>query len=152
MDRIDRKLLALFQYDTRHIARSLGEAVGLSAAAVQRRLKRLRETGMIRAEVAQLDAAKLGWPITCIATVTMAAGTAPHTQLDRFKRAIAAAPEVQQCYHVTGAVDFVVVVLASTMEDYAVFVRERFEADPAVARFDTYVALDKVKTGVSTPL
>jgi len=152
MDRIDRRILALFQHDTRRIAQSLGEAVGLSAAAVQRRLKQLRATGVIRAEIAQLDAAKLGLPITCLVTVTMAPTPAPHAQLDRFKRAIAAAPQVQQCYHVTGAIDFLLVVLAASMEDYAAFARQWFEADPTVARFDTFVALEKVKTGISVPL
>ena len=44
MDRIDRKILALYQSDTRRIAESIGGEVGLSAAAVQRRLKRLRES------------------------------------------------------------------------------------------------------------
>src|SRR5271169_6704482 len=113
MDRIDRKILSLFQHDTRRIAESIGAEVGLSAAAVQRRLKRLRKEGAIRAEVAQLDNNAMGVPITCIITLSMAAAPA---QLERFKRQMRAVPEVQQLYHVTGSKDFIAVVTAESME------------------------------------
>jgi Lrp/AsnC family leucine-responsive transcriptional regulator len=152
LDRIDRKILAAFQHDTRRIAEAIGDEVGLSAAAVQRRLKRLRATGAIKAEIAQLDPAMLGAPITCVVTLAMAAGGGAHVQLDRFKRDMAAAPEVQQCYHVTGSMDFVLIVTAASMEAYAAFTRRWFEANPAVARFDTHVVLDRAKVGLSIPI
>ena len=94
----------------------------------------------------------MGIGITCIVTVSMAANAAPHMQLDRFKREIAAAAEVQQCYQVTGAMDFVVIVTVPAMEDYAAFTRRWFEANQAVARFDTHVVLDRVKVGLSLPI
>lgn len=152
MDKLDRRILALYQHDTRRIAGSIGAEVGLSAAAVQRRLKTLRASGAIASEIAQLNPTALGARIACIVTVSMAATPAPHMQLDRFKRDIAAAPEVQQCYHVTGPIDFVLVVTVPTMEDYAAFARRWFEANKAVARFDTHVVLDRVKVGVSLPV
>ena len=52
IDPLDLKILALYQHDTRTVAEAIGQAVGLSASAVQRRLKHLRESGHIRAEVA----------------------------------------------------------------------------------------------------
>jgi len=152
LDRIDRKILALFQGDTRRIAAEIGDAVGLSAAAVQRRLKRLRETGAIRKEIAVLDPATAGVPITCIVTLSLVAHAAPHQQIDRFKRDMRAAPEIQQCYHVTGTMDFVLVVTAKSMEDYAAFARKWFEANAKVARFDTHVVLERVKVGLEYPV
>lgn len=152
MDRIDRKILSLYQNDTRRIAEDIGREVGLSPAAVQRRLKKLREDRIILAEVAQLDPRPLGVPITCIVTLSMAPHSAPHRQLDRFKKAIKAAPEVQQCYHVTGSLDFVLTVTAPSMEAYAAFARETFESNASVARYDTHVVLDRVKVGLSLPI
>ncbi|MGO9949932.1 MAG: Lrp/AsnC family transcriptional regulator [Steroidobacteraceae bacterium] len=152
MDKLDRKILELYQHDTRRIAASIGTEVGLSAAAIQRRLKGLRASGAIRAEIAQLDPGILGVRITCIVTVSMAPSAASHRQLDRFKRSMAAAPQVQQCYHVTGTMDFVVILMVPTMEDYASFARRCFESDKSVARFDTHVVLDRVKTGLSIPI
>ena len=152
LDRIDRKILALFQGDTRRIAADIGQAVGLSAAAVQRRLKRLRETGAIRREVAILDPATAGAPITCIVTLGLIPHAAPHQQLDRFKRDMQSAPEIQQCYHVTGTMDFVLVVTARSMEDYAAFARTWFESNATVARYDTHVVLERVKVGLEVPI
>jgi len=152
MDRLDRKILALYQGDTRRIAESIGTEVGLSAAGVQRRLKRLRTIGVIAAEIAVLDSAALGVPITCVASVAMASGSAPRKNLDDFKRNMKSVSEVQQCYHVTGSTDFLLVVTAESMEAYGEFARRWFEANEYVVRYETQVVLDKVKVGLSFPI
>ncbi|HEY1709813.1 MAG TPA: Lrp/AsnC family transcriptional regulator [Rhizomicrobium sp.] len=149
MDRIDRKILALYQHDTRRVAESIGAEVGLSAAAVQRRLKRLRETGVIRAEVALLDNRAADVPITCVVTLTM---NTPPAQLDKFKKHLRTLPQVQQCYHVTGNSDLVLVVTAASMEDYGAFARDHLERSQHVARYETHVVLDRVKVGLSLPV
>jgi Lrp/AsnC family leucine-responsive transcriptional regulator len=149
MDRYDRKILGLYQSDTRRVAESIGAEIGLSAAAVQRRLKRLREAGVIRANLAVLDASAMGAPITCIVTLSMA--SAPH-ELDRFKREIRGQPQVQQCYHVTGGQDFILVINAASMEAYGAFARTWFEANAHVSRYETFVVLDRVKVGLSVPI
>jgi len=152
LDRIDRKILALYQNDTRRIAESIGANVGLSAAAVQRRLKRMRADGVIRREIAVLDNAAVGMPITCIVTLSMAAFPGPSTYLDRFRRQMIEQSMVQQCYHVTGTRDFVIVVIAASMEEYGAFARAWFEANERVTRYETHVALERVKVGLSLPL
>jgi Lrp/AsnC family transcriptional regulator, leucine-responsive regulatory protein len=151
MDHIDRKILALFQHDTRRIADSIGAEVGLSAAAVQRRVKRMRENGAIQGEIALLNARAVG-VITCIALLTMAARPRPSVYLDRFKRRMREMPEVQQCYQVTGSSDLVIVVSASSMEHYAEFSRRWFESNEDIARYETLVVLDRVKVGLSLPV
>jgi DNA-binding Lrp family transcriptional regulator len=60
--------------------------------------------------------------------------------------------EVQQCYYVTGNNDFILVVLAPDMAAYEAFTRRVLLADENVKSFVTYVALDRVKTGVAVPL
>jgi Lrp/AsnC family leucine-responsive transcriptional regulator len=153
LDRIDRRILGLYQHDTRRIAGSIGAEVGLSAAAVQRRLKRLRAKGVIAAEIAVLDKAVIGPSIiTCIVTLSMAAAPAPGMHLDRFRRQMIDHPMVQQCYHVTGTSDFIVIVIAESMEAYGAFARRCFESDEHVTRYDTHVALERVKVGLSLPV
>jgi DNA-binding Lrp family transcriptional regulator len=149
MDAFDRKILALYQHDTRRVAESIGAEVGLSAAAVQRRLKRMREEGVIKANVALLDGAAVGAPVTCIVTLAMA--SAPH-EIDRLKRALRELPEVQQCYQVTGSRDFVLIIAAASMEAYGFFARTWFEANAQVSRYETHVVLDPVKVGLSVPV
>ena len=153
VDQIDRKILGLFQHDTRRIAESIGAEVGLSAAAVQRRLKRLRNEGVIAAEIAVLDKNAMGESIvTCIVTLSMASAPAPGEHLDRFRRQMVDHPMVQQCYHVTGSSDFIVIVIAKSMEAYGTFVRRWFESNPHVTRYDTHVALERVKVGLALPV
>jgi DNA-binding Lrp family transcriptional regulator len=152
MDRLDRKILALYQNDTKRAAQAIGSAVGLSAAAVQRRLKRLREAGIIAGEIAVLDQAALGITVTCIVLLTMASKPSPSRHLDNFKREMRAAPEVQQCYHVTGTTDLVLVVVASSMEAYGEFARRWFEGNELVVRYETHVVLERVKAGMALPL
>jgi DNA-binding Lrp family transcriptional regulator len=83
IDSIDRKILNIYQFDTRRIAESIGEEVGLSAAAVQRRLKRLRAEGVIAAETAVLDKASVGPSmVTCNEHVTR---FDTHVALERVK-------------------------------------------------------------------
>src|SRR5580698_1327301 len=109
MDDVDRKILALYQYDTRRVAASIGEEVGLSAAAVQRRLKRLRAEGTIAAEIAVLDNAAVGRPITCLVSIALGSGAA---HIDKFTRRMRAQRDVQQCYHITGSIDVLLIVTA----------------------------------------
>src|SRR5262245_52662958 len=71
LDDFDRRILAIYQHDTRITAATIGSRVGLSGAAVQRRLKRLRETGVIVAETARLSGKALGLPVTCIVGVDL---------------------------------------------------------------------------------
>lgn len=147
LDAIDRKILSLYQHDTRRIAASIGAEVGLSAAAVQRRLKQLRANGAITAEIAVLDNASLGRSITCVVSIVLASSA---EQIDKFTRRMRDLAEVQQCYHVTGSSDIFLVVTAETMEAYRAFVRARLEI-PQVARYETHVVLDRVKVGLSLP-
>jgi DNA-binding Lrp family transcriptional regulator len=150
LDRHDREILARYQHDTQVPAKVIAEAVGLSTAAVQRRLKRLRDERVIEREAAQLDPKALGLPVTCLVSVDLERERG--ADLERFRRKVLAAPEVQQCWYVTGATDFVLVVLAESMEAYEAFTRRALLDDPNVRSFTTYVALERVKVGLSVPL
>jgi Lrp/AsnC family leucine-responsive transcriptional regulator len=148
MDVIDKKILALYQHNTRRVAASIGERVGLSAAAVQRRLKRLRAEGTIAAEIAVLDNVAVGRPITCLVSIVLGSSAA---QIDKFTRRMRGQPDVQQCYHVTGSIDVLLIVTAENMEAYRSFARIWLETSQ-VARYETHVVLDHVKIGLSVPL
>lgn len=149
-DRFDLALLRLLQADARQSSETLGAAVGLSASAVQRRLKQLRESGAIRGEVALLDPAQLGRPITVIDQVVLERGRADI--VDDFARAVNALGEVQRCYHVTGEYDFVLVLSLRDMDEYQRLTRRLFYGNPNIQRFQTSVAIDTLKAGLQIPL
>ena len=145
-----RRILERYQVDTRTPAQKIGAAVGLSAAAVQRRLKRMREVGVITAEVAQLAPEAVGYPMTCIVGVRLERESRAETT--RFKRAMTSHRQVQQCYGVTGDVDFMLVVLARDMQDFDAFAQQALYSDANVKSFTTFVCLERVKVSASAPI
>jgi Lrp/AsnC family leucine-responsive transcriptional regulator len=150
LDEFDLQILARYQHDTRQTAEAIGAQVGLSAAAIQRRLKRLRESGVIEAEIARVAAGAVGFALTCIVTVDIDRESA--AELARFKARMLACAEVQQCFYVTGATDFVLVVLTRDVAAYEAFTREHLLNDSNVRSFTTHVVLDQVKAGSAVPL
>ncbi|MCA0276842.1 MAG: Lrp/AsnC family transcriptional regulator [Proteobacteria bacterium] len=150
LDEFDLKILDILQRDNATPQREIGEAVNLSAPAVQRRIKRLEETGVISANVAVIDPGKVGRPITIV--VEIAVESEKIDLLDAVKASFAAAPEVQQCYYVTGEADFVLIVTVTSMAEYEALTRRLFFANPNIKRFRTLVAMDRVKAGLTVPL
>lgn len=150
LDDFDVKLLNLVQEDSRRTSEALADEVGLSATACQRRLKRLREDGVIQREVAVVDPEKVGRKLTVIVEVILQHGR-PDI-VDDFKRRMRALPEVQHCYYVTGASDFVLIVVTEDMKAYEGFIHRVLYASKSIQRFETTVVMDTVKSGLVVPL
>ncbi|MIL10049.1 Lrp/AsnC family transcriptional regulator [Salmonella enterica subsp. enterica] len=150
LDAFDLAILRILQQDNATPQREIGERVHLSTAAVQRRIRRMEEAGIIRANVALIEAAAVGMPLTIIADVTLESEGLG--LIDEAKRAFAAAPEVQQCYYVTGEADFVLVMLVATMADYEALTRRLFFENHNVKRFRTLVVMGRVKDHMSVPI
>lgn len=143
VDRIDRHILKCLQLDNRISNQALAEEVGLSPPACLRRVRRLREEGIIMADVALLNPKLLGHTINIIVEVEM-----NRDQLDvhdTFMRKMQAAHEVTQCYQVTGDVDFVLVVLVSDMDAYEAFARRDLASDPNLRKFRSLISLRRNK-------
>lgn len=150
LDAFDRKILAILQQDNMTPQRTIGEAVNLSAPAVQRRIKRLTEAGVISANVAVIDPAAVGQSITIFVEVEVISETSE--QIESAKREFADTPEIQQCYYVTGESDFILVIVVPAMADYEALTRRLFFGNNNVKRFRTFVAMDRVKVGLGVPL
>eukprot|EP00752_Nemacystus_decipiens_P000760 g760.t1 len=150
LDPFDTALLAALQRNARQTAEALSAAVGLSPAACQKRVKRLRDEGVIEREVAVLDPRAVGRRITAIVEVSLVRERI--ADLDAFKRRMLEAEEVMQCYYVTGESDFVMVLTVPDMSAYEAFTRRHFFAEANVSRFRTQIVMDRVKVGLSVPL
>jgi len=150
MDDLDRKILGLLQDDARRAAEEVGAAVGLSASAVQRRITRLREQGIIMAEVAVVDPKSVGRSLTMIVDVEVERERPEAMAV--LKRWIAGESAVQEAWYVTGDGDFVLVVTARDVEDYDALMQKLVSENPNVRRFRTRVALGTLKRGCRVPL
>ncbi|WP_421779656.1 Lrp/AsnC family transcriptional regulator [Kiloniella litopenaei] len=150
MDSFDYKILFLVQKDSRMTAEKISSEIGLSPAAVQKRLRRLKDSGVIRAEVALLDPKKMGHPMTVITEVSLERENL--NVLDGFKKRMRQAEEVQQCYYTTGEADFIIVLLVRDIQHYEKFTREYFFGNAEVSKFKTNIVMDSVKVGMSIPI
>ncbi|KAA0969455.1 Lrp/AsnC family transcriptional regulator [Aureimonas fodinaquatilis] len=150
LDKTDLAILKILQLDNKTPQRRIAEAVHLSAPAVQRRIKRMEETGVIAGNAALIDPAKVGRAITLFVEVQMESERAE--MFDDAKRLFSSVPEVQQCYYVTGDVDFILIVVVRTMAEYEVLTRRLFFENPNVKRFRTLVCMDRIKAGLTVPL
>ena len=134
LDRVDLALLAAVQKNNRLTSEELAQVVNLSPTACQRRLKRLREGGVIEADVSIVSPKAVGRGITMI------------------KAAIRATREVMIGYYVTGDADFILVITAKDMEDYEAFTRRFFYENHDIKGFKTMVVMDRVKAGFAFPI
>lgn len=150
LDDVDRALLSAVQDDARTPQAALGARVGLSAAAVNRRLRRLTDAGVITRTRAVLAPERLDHPLTVIAQVEVV--SEQPDALDAMRRSFTDCPQVQQCYYVTGEWDFVLVLVVRDMDQYTALTRELFFASNNVKRFKTLVVMNRAKVTLDVPL
>ncbi len=150
LDRIDLKILDILQEDNQVTNLDLAERVGLSPPPCLRRVRRLHELGVITGDVALVDPAKLGR--TIIAFVGVELDRQREDVLASFERKIVAEPEVQQCYFVSGEVDYLLVVTCIDMPSYNDFARRVLANEHNIKRFRTSFNLARVKYETKLPL
>ena len=146
MDDKDLHILRLVQDNARLTAETISERVGLSPAAVQKRLKKLRETGVIEREIAVLSPKKLDRDLTVIVEVLLEREN--RQQLEEFKKRMRTAPSVQQCYYTTGEADFLLILTVRDIKEYEAFTQEHFFDASNISRFKTSIVMDRVKTSL----
>lgn len=144
-DAIDVAILERVQADATSPHHEIGAAVGLSATAVQRRIKGYVAEGIIERTVSLLDPVVCGVPLTVMVTIEVE--NEQIDRLDAMKRSFLAEPAVQQCYYMAGEWDFVLLLQVRDMEEYTALTRELFFASNNVKRFKTMVAMQRVKYG-----
>lgn len=150
IDNFDRKILEILQSSNRTTSDQIAENIGLSPSAVQRRMNRMREQNVIKADISVVDPKAVGLGVTLLVQVTMERERSD--LLGVFKKAMKANAAVQQCYYVTGSADFILIVTAENMEAYENFTRQVFFNDHNIRNFTTNVVMDAVKIGLSVPM
>lgn len=143
LDSFDLKLLRLLQIDAQQPVAEIAEAIGLSTPACYRRIRRLRETGVIEREVAIIRPRTLGWPLSMIVMVTLEREDA--RTIEEMMRLLEREPEVVEAWNVTGDHDLAIRIVARDMEGYDDLALRLFSANDRVRSFKTLVVIRQVK-------
>lgn len=154
LDPIDLQLLELLQNDSSRSNLDLAALVHVSPPTCLRRVKRLRDLGLIEREIAVLSVDKLsavvGHGLCAIVEITM--DRQDSAALETFEARVIADEAVQQCYRVSPGPDFCLVVHAAHMPDYLALVQRLFTADANVRNVKTFFSIKRSKFGARVPL
>lgn len=142
LDAFDRKLLERARRNNLEPARVTAEAVGLSESAVLRRLRRLRAEGVIVADVAVVDPARVEPRIVLHVLVEMT--TQDRKAMEAFQDAMRRSPEVQGCWDVTGETDYLLTVAVRSMPDYEAFSIRELTPEAGVKTFKSMIVIREV--------
>lgn len=143
IDRLDRKILAVLQANNRIANVDLAEEVGLSPPACLKRVKRLREGKVIVGDVSIINPVLAGNKMTLIVSIEMERDRGDIYSI--FRQSIEKAPEVTQCYQITGGYDFMLIVSVPDIQAYERFIERVLHQDRNIRKFHTSVSTKTVK-------
>ena len=106
IDALDHAILGELRQDGRLSWRELGERIGLGPTATADRVRRLEQLGVIRGFRAEVDLSVLGLGLRALTELRLGA-TTPY---EDFEEALRTTPEVQLAFHVTGSLDYVLLL------------------------------------------
>jgi Lrp/AsnC family transcriptional regulator, leucine-responsive regulatory protein len=150
IDELDQRILSALQMEARLSTAQLGEQLALSQSPTWRRLKRLEEEGVISGYRAVLDRRKLGLSVLAIVHVGM--DSHDDKSARKFEEAIGLIPEVVWCHGMSGAEDFMLMVVARDLDHFSALLMEKLRKLPAVKSIRSSFSLKAVKDHVAIQL
>ncbi len=124
LDSFDLKILELIQVNNKITSQVLAKKVGLSSSACQRRINSMRKAKIIKKDVSVIDQNIIGRQITIVVQVLSDKEGVEYSE--EFKKLMIKAPEVMQCYYVTGDYDYVLIATFKDMGEYEIFTKKYF--------------------------
>jgi Lrp/AsnC family transcriptional regulator, leucine-responsive regulatory protein len=154
LDATDLRLLDLLQSDASRHNQALAALAHVSPPTSLRRIKRLRELGVIEREVALLQPDRLarliGSGLTALVEVSLERQSAEH--MDSFETHVVGDPAVQQCYRVSPGPDFMLVVHTTDMPAYLALAQRLFTTSANVRNVKTFFSVKRAKFDPRLPL
>lgn len=146
----DIRVLKLLQRDLSLSRQDLAEEAGMSASTLWRRVNELEAVGAIRKRVALLDPEITGAPVCIFVSVNLSDHQARTRR--KFEQLVADTPEIMECYSVTGAYDYILIIRAKSVSDFETFLMDTILANDAVSTASSQVALRQQKYSTELPL
>lgn len=143
MDEKDHQILRELQKDGRLSNAELADRVALSPSPCLRRVRQLEDAGVIEGYTAIVNQKACGVPLTVFVQIRLDRHSTEAAQI--FERAIATIDEIMDCYLMTGETDYILRVVAQSLEAYESFVRNRLHPIPNIGSINTSFAYGVVK-------
>jgi Lrp/AsnC family transcriptional regulator, leucine-responsive regulatory protein len=150
LDELDLRILAVLQIDGSLSNQTLSNRVFASTATTLRRVRALKEAGVIERSVAIIAPDKVGGAINAICEITLAEQNAE--SFDAFEKKASDEPAITQCYRTAPAVDFTLILTLQNMDAYNALVQRVFTATNNVRNVRTRFATKRAKFNAYVPL
>ncbi len=142
LDELDRAIIDALQEDGRVSNADLAEAIGLSASACHRRVRRLESEGVIEGYAAMVNRKLVGRGVSVFVEISLESQR--EELLDEFEAAVRRVPQVQSCHLMAGMADYLVHVTCKDVADYETIHRESIAVLPGVTRVRSNFAIRNV--------
>lgn len=142
LDETDIRILMLLQQNAKLTIKELSEELNLTTSPVFERIKRLEKEEIISSYVALVNPEKVGKGQVVFCNVSMPVYTKEN--INEFEEAVRQMPQVLECYHLAGTVDYQLKILVSDIKEYDNFLKN-FAEIPVVKVHSSLVVLHDVK-------
>lgn len=141
LDNVDRAILRALQRDSSLSQRDLADRVGLSQNACWRRLRILKDSGLIQSYTARLDQQALGLGLTVFVMLR----TRHHSRewLEKFRSVVRSIPNVIDFYRIAGDYDYMLKVVAEDMNAYD-RIYQRIIAEVELDTVTSYMTMEAI--------
>ena len=150
IDHIDLQILTILQRKGRITNAKLAGEVGLSAPPLAERIRKLERSGVIKGYHAILDAERIGCAFTVFVAINMDVGALAN--IDAFEETLRRTPQVLECHHIAGDIDFLLKINVKDQENYKYFVAETLSGIKGISRMVSWVVLHTSKETRELPL
>ncbi|MGD9809939.1 MAG: Lrp/AsnC family transcriptional regulator [Sphingobium sp.] len=150
MDKFDQKILRTLQARPTITMAELAQEVGLSQTPCWRRVKALEEDGVIARRAVLLNPQRLGFNTTIFAHVRLSRHD--EESLETIESAVQDIPEIVECFTMAGESDYIMRIVAQSIEDYERFLKKVLLHIPGVAAVNSSFALKPVKLTTDLPV
>ena len=150
LNSFDIKIINILQQDCKISAKAIGEHIGLSTSATQRRIAALKEKGIIKREIAEIDYTKIGYDLTVLVDITLENDTLEDVQF--FTDSINKHPSITQLFFITGNTDYLLIFIGRNMEEYDQFIKSTLFPNINVKSFVTKVVMKTLKSQSHIPI
>lgn len=149
LDEVDRKILSLLQRDASLSLDQIAERVGASKTPVWNRIRKLREAGVIRRQVAILDPEALGLEACFFVLIR----TSEHDRdwAARFLKALRDRPEVIEAHRLAGDIDYILKVQVRNARAYDRFYQSLI-SEVKIHNVTALLSMEEIKSSSALPI
>ena len=149
LDAIDRQILAMLQEDAKINIKEIAAKLNITKTPIYERIKRLEKEGVIEKYITVLNRKKLSSSI--IVFLEGSLKLEKFEQADEFVAAVAATPEIIECYLLGGENDFMLKVIAPELDKYHDFYATKIASLPRVGQIKSSFVIKEIKHSMKLP-